>query len=281
MKKLKVLLASMTALCLLVGNLPVVKQVMPFTIYASAKDTEEFATSGTCGENLTWNFEKSTGTLTISGTGAMEDWYYTSPGWYNLCETIKKVIIEDGVTTIGVGAFWECSALESIIIPDSVTRIESGTFIDTPWLERKRKENPLVIINGILIDGKTCKQKKITIPDGVKIIGNYAFDDCNALESITIPDSVTVIKANAFSDCSALESIVIPDSVTTIEACAFYNCFALESIVIPDSVTTIGGDAFKRTQWLKDKIEENPLVIVNGILINGQTCEKKLLFQKM
>ena len=92
MRKLKALLASITALsCLCAGCLPIVEQIssMDFVI-ANAK---EITTSGTCGENLTWNFEESTGTLTISGTGEMENgennWGFLSLlGWSHL--SIKK-----------------------------------------------------------------------------------------------------------------------------------------------------------------------------------------------
>ena len=96
MKKLKALLASMTALsCLCASYFPVMEQIKPIcSIFASAE-----ATSGICGENLTWNFDKSTGTLTISGTGAMnnaefiDSFKYSVIGidWYYFREDIKKI----------------------------------------------------------------------------------------------------------------------------------------------------------------------------------------------
>ena len=85
--------------------------------------------------------------------------------------------------------------------------------------------------------------ESITIPDGVKSIGNYAFEEC-ALESITIPGSVLSIGDNAFKECTALESAIIADGVTSIGDNAFYNCTSLVNVSLPDSLTSIGSDTF-------------------------------------
>ncbi|MDE6088748.1 MAG: leucine-rich repeat protein [Oscillospiraceae bacterium] len=296
MRKLKALLASITALsCLCAGCLLIAEQIPPMhSIFASA---EEIATSGTCGENLTWNFEESTGILTISGTGAMENWDISLlPGWFDLCKDIKKIIIEDGVTAIGSCAFWECTALESITIPNSVTAIGWSAFYFCTALES------IIIPDSVTVIGRSsfydCTAlASITIPDSVTTIGELAFRSTPWLkikqnenpfviingilidattceqEEIMIPDSVTTIGYDAFRGCSALKSIIIPDSVTTIGDYAFSGCTALASITIPDSMTTIGKSAFFDTPWLKTKRNENPLVIINGILIDGTTCK--------
>ena len=85
----------------------------------------------------------------------------------------------------------------------------------------------------------------IEIPDGVTLIGTYAFYDCSSLTSITIPDGVTVIGKSAFNGCSNLPSITLPNSITTIANNTFQGCDKLESIEIPDSVTSIGAYAFE------------------------------------
>ena len=255
MRKLKAFLASLTALsCCCASCLPMAEQIPSmYSVVASAKDTEEIVTSGTCGKNLTWNFDESTETLTVSGTGEMEnwiDWKHDVP-WHDFYSDIKKIILKNGVTTIGSNAFSYCTALKSITISDSVTAIGSGAFAYCTALE------------------------SITIPDSVTIIGSHAFFGCTALKSITIPDSVTAIGRSTFDYCTALESITIPDRVTAIGENAFY-CTALKSIIIPDSVTTIEGSAFFGTPWLETKQKENPFVIINGILINGTTCEGEI-----
>ena len=195
--------------------------------------------------DLTWTLTAD-GTMTISGTGAMKDYSYDSPACDN--SNIKKVVIEEGVTSIGDSAFSDCRSLTDITIPGSVTSIGYSAFQNTTWLKNKQNESPLVIVNGILIDGRTCSGE-VTIPNNVTSIGNYAFYECTGLTSIEIPEGVKSIGANAFSDCTGLTSITIPKSVTSI-----------------------GDEAFSGTPWLTNKQQDNPLVIVNGILIDGTTC---------
>ena len=85
---------------------------------------------------------------------------------------------------------------------------------------------------------------KYSIREGVKVIGDSAFQGCESLTSINIPNSVTTIGKQAFADCESLTSINIPNSVTTIGNGAFLGCSSLTSINIPNSVTTIGIEAF-------------------------------------
>ena len=238
--------------------------------------------------DLTWKLYED-GTLNISGTGAMKDYSYDSPATRKK-DNVKKVVIEDGVTSIGAYAFYNCSSLTditisgsvtsigksafyncssltditipgsvtsigeiafswcsnltSIEIPSSVTSIGESAFSSTPWLTNKRQENgSLVIVNGILIDGRTCSGE-VTIPDGVTNIGNRAFQDCTDLTSVVIPEGVTSIGEFAFQNCTGLTSITIPDGVTSIGMTAFYGCRSLTSINIPEGVTSIGAFAF-------------------------------------
>ena len=258
-----------------VGNIGILPRdaVEDFMLSVSAADSDIVA-SGECGadgDNLTWTLY-SERTLTISGKGEMSNWWDASfAPWSYYEKSILNIIVEKGVTTIGdkafddcysltsitipdsvtsIGdyAFYNCNSLTSITIPDSVTSIGKYTFYLTPWLYEKREENPLVIVNGILIDGINC-EGDVLIPEGVTSIGGSAFYGCN-LTSIVIPDSVTSIGDYSFCDCKNLTSITIPDSVTSIGDYAFYSCDSLTSITIPDSVTSIGDDAFYRCESL-------------------------------
>ncbi|MBR4720590.1 MAG: leucine-rich repeat protein [Clostridia bacterium] len=233
--------------------------------------------SGTCGDNLTWTLNDK-GTLTISGTGDMKDYSYDTMPWYSSRSSIKTVIIQNGVTSIGSETFYNCSSLTSITIPDSVTSIGSRAFSSCTGLTSITIPdsvtsigsgafsgcNKLTSINvsennqnyssqdGVLFN-KTkmalicCpggKQGSYSIQNSVTSIGNYAFSGCSNLTSIAIPNRVTSIGDWAFEGCRGLTSITIPNSVTSIGNYAFSRCSILTSITIPDSVTSIGDYAF-------------------------------------
>ena len=156
--------------------------------------------------------------------------------------------VKHKVTSIGTNAFSDCNKLTSVTIPSSVTSIEHNAF-------------------------SSCnKLTSVTIPSSVTSIGYQAFAVCNELTSVTIPSSVTSIDYQAFASCSELTSVDILEGVTSIGQGAFENCANLVTINIPNSVTSIEAGAFNGTLWLTNKRNENPLVIVNNILIDGQTC---------
>ena len=194
--------------------------------------TKAFAdATGKCGNNLTWTYVEATHTLTISGSGAMDNYYYslirsTRSPWYNYSEMIKKVVIEGGVKSIGQYAFYKCTGLTSITIPNSVTDIIGWAFSGCSGLT------------------------SITIPNSVKNIGKEAFEFCSGLTSITIPNSVTFIGNEAFYGCSGLTSVTIPNSETSIGIRAFAFCSGLTSITIPNSVTSIGWGVFSACSGL-------------------------------
>ena len=193
--------------------------------------------------NLTWTLDAD-GTLTISGTGAMKNYDYDSnqsPVYNN--SDVKKIVIEDGVTSIGDYAFRGCSSLTSITLPDSVTSIGDCAFVFCVGLSSITLPDSVTSIGDSAF--KNCSSlTSITIPDRVTSIEPYAFDNCSSLTSITIPNSVTSIGASAFYNCRSLTSITIPDRVTSIESRAFTGCSSLTSITIPDSVTSIGYATF-------------------------------------
>ena len=128
---------------------------------------------------------------------------------YGTGKRYTKAIIQDGVTEIISGAFYDCTNLTEIVIPDSVTNIGDEAF-------------------------KYCSGlTSVTIPDSVTSIGNAAFRGCYNLTEIVIPDSVTNIGDEAFKYCSGLTSVTIPDSVTNIGWSAFNGCSSLQSVTIP------------------------------------------------
>lgn len=154
-----------------------------------------------------------------------------------------KVVIPEGVTSIGNYAFCGCSGLTSITIPDKVTSIGEYAFFNCSVLTSITISDNVTSI-GDFAFYNCLGLTNITIPEGVTSIGDNTFSGCTGLTNITIPDSVTSIGSNAFSGCTGLTSITIPNSVTSIGDSAFYNCSKLTSITIPNSVTSIGYNTF-------------------------------------
>ena len=197
--------------------------------------------SGTCGPNLKWELAND-GVLTITGEGEMTDYSYSNQSpWYD--QHIKRIIIDDGVTTIGEFAFRDCSNLTSVTIPNSVTEIRGHAFDGCSALTSVTIPNSVTTIGWSTFSGCSAITS-VTIPNSVTEIRGSTFKDCSSLTSVTIPNSVTTIRMYAFSGCSALTSVTIPNSVKVIEYSAFRDCRSLTSITIPNSVTTIRMYAF-------------------------------------
>ncbi len=228
--------------------------------------------SGTCGENLTWTLDDA-GTLTISGTGRMSDFYKKGSPWYEHrasitavvmesgattighyafqgCEKMLDVAIADTVTTIGQYAFQGCHGLVGVTIPDSVTTLEKGAFNFNNGLLSVDFGSGVTAIGVSAFDSCTSL-KRIVIPEGVPAIERATFQSCYALESLTIPDSVTSIGDYAFNFCP-LAYVTIPSSVTSIGENAFSYNRALKELTLPDSITTIGNSAFSGCSLLSD-----------------------------
>lgn len=180
------------------------------------------------GSGVTWQLTEntdgsSTYTLTIRGSGAMEDYLMSSnQPWRSFRDQITSVVVSPGVTSIGNLAFALFSKLIHVDIADSVVSIGEQVFY------------------------KCSSLTNITVPQSVTYIGVNAFDSCTNLSSITLStNNITSIRPYTFSGCSKLSSIVIPDGVTSIQLGAFSNCTKLTSISIPGSVISIGPYAFR------------------------------------
>lgn len=206
------------------------------------------AVGGTDG-NIIWQLKD--GVLDIFGRGDMPSYYYEESPWYFYRNEITKVIVEEGVTSIGDEAFNGCGNLMEITIPDGVTKIGGSAFHECRRLKSIKLPDTVTSI-GESAFYRCSDLESINIPDSVTSIGESAFFWDNRLTGIDIPDGVTRIEKRTFYQCYYLEDITIPDSVTSIGEGAFYSCSALRSVIIPDSVTSIGGSAFYGCYNLND-----------------------------
>ena len=172
------------------------------------------------------------------------------------CSGLTSVGIPEGVTSIGQSAFRGCTSLVSVSVSASVASIGEDAFRDCSNLTEIKinENNPNYASNDGVLFNKTytelilCPAGKAgiyNIPEGVTLIGSFAFEVCSGLTSVAIPASVTSINIGAFYGCSGLTSVTIPASVSTIGERTFRDCTNLTSVYIPASVISISEDAFR------------------------------------
>lgn len=175
--------------------------------------------TGQCGENVYWELNRSTCTLTISGTGPMYDYTYDdkSPFNENGFGSIENVVINEGVTTIGNSAFEHSLSLKSITVADSVTSIGGFAFSNDSYLE------------------------EIYFGKNVKSIGTMAFAHCTRLKTIELPDNVSELGDMLFYNCSGLKSVKLPEKLKTLNLGVFSGAISVEKITIPKNCKQIEG----------------------------------------
>ena len=192
---------------------------------------------GTCGENLIWKLDSS-GTLYISGNGDMEE----RKGWEKYDSLIKKIIIEEGVTSVANYAFGTMKNLETVVLADSVTYIGWEAFYSCSNLKSIEFSENLIEIGSVSFSG-CVNLEEIELPQSLVKIGGSAFGNCDKLINVVIPDSVTILEG-AFDNCKNLRNITLPDSIECLSNGMFANCIKLRSVSIPDDVKEIEKDAF-------------------------------------
>ena len=206
---------------------------------------EENSHTYNCGENVTATLSRNsdgeeTYTLTIKGDGPMANYDGSSNNsyapWYEKIQNITRLIVEDGVTTLGDDilyySYFDSNSnyhyfhpdLREVKLPDGLTYIGKRAFCDSPELT------------------------EVKIPSTVTKIEQSAFSGCAGLTEIELPPQLEEIGTCSFYGCSGLTKITIPSSVKTIRGGAFQNCTNLESVTLSEGILEIGTEAFRRTK---------------------------------
>lgn len=230
--------------------LPPAEEVFkPYFDYFNSQTQEAGIIASGTNNKINWVLDDA-GTLTLTGTGALNMWGSTDSPWYDYRASVKKAVIGSGITEIRSYQFYDCYNMTSVSIPSTVTEISWSAF------EKCKSLTSITLPAGITEihnwTFRNCESlTKITIPSGVTRIGQEAFYGCYSMSSVSIPSTVTEIGSQAFFDCEKLTSIQLPAGLTTIASGTFYYCRGLTSITIPSKVTDIGDEAFRFCESLK------------------------------
>ena len=232
-------------------------------------------TSGKCGPSAYWSFDSSTGMLTISGSGAMNDYEYGDYPWMDYRNSIQTIVIGDQITQIGWNAFpWTaCSTIKfgknvrsigerafngcrnlngDLTLPDSVQTIGAGAF-----------------------QGCEKLSGDLTIPDSVQTIGDSAFEFCTGLNgTLTLGKNLRTIGKKAFSGCAFTGSLTIPEGITEIAIGTFSSLYQSSGmftgkLTLPSTLKTIGASAFSYTDF------SGELLIPDGVTSIGANAFKE------
>ena len=240
-----------------------IKQVINYyklhnSYYGDFSDkSSEVVGSGT-SSNINWNLNGN-GVLTITGTGKMPDYGSSNQPWYKYKEDIKRVIVGEGITSIGNHAFYQYyNNISKVTIPSTMTSIGSGAFSGCTSLDKIALPEKLTVIGSSAFSGCTSLID-VAIPKAVTTIGSYSFQSCTSLESVVIEANSkkgfeTVIGESAFNGCNGLISVTIPGNVISIGNYAFSNCKSLEELTMPEGVKKLGTKIIADTHIEKIKI---------------------------
>lgn len=185
--------------------------------------------SGKCGNDANWHYDNDTGALTISGTGSISDYSGTDIPWKAFKDSIRTVVITDGITAIGSSAFRQCGNLTKVELPSSVTKIGTYAFYGDSELAEAALGNVIQIG-----DYAFCGDAKLAEAalENVSKIGSYAFQNCSGIVSAALT-SVTEIGQNAFDGCSGLTSLSLGSESTAVVSMgtkAFQGCTSLTNV---------------------------------------------------
>ena len=302
----KRLISAIVSLCMLLTMVPTVA-------FAADNESVTPVMSGTCGENVTWNFNADSGTLTISGEGAMEDFSKQPVPWASQSDNIKHVVIKSGVTTIGSNSFMSCENLKSVSIPEGVTTIGDRAFsqsglksivipasvtmigpsVHEVFYQCYNLENITVksgntvykSIDGVLYtaDGTTLIQypqnKADTSYKMIDTATNIEFLAINYTQNLKTIDfnNVTTVADKGVYGNKALEEIVLP-KVTTIGARAFCGNKAVTSLTLQTVPTSVGENAFSSCTSLVNVNLPDEMTVLSKGMFAGCTGLKSVKF---
>ena len=162
------------------------------------------------------------------------------------CTYIEKIVISEGVTSLGDSIFDNCTSLTSVELPTTLTYIGNSVFANcTNLISVVIPENVTYMGNGVF--NKCTNLVDVQIYGKITSIGDSAFENCDSLTTFIVPNSVTSVGDNAFGWCDELTEITIPGSVVSLGNYAIWQCEKLTNINLSEGLISIGYYCFDDT----------------------------------
>ena len=160
---------------------------------------------------------------------------------------VTNVVIPEGITHIGYGAFYHCDKLESVEIPETVETIEPEAFSQTKYLSAWKNggdiDDFLVVGNGVLLAYKG-NEARVILPSHVRKIAGGVFQNHPEITEVVLNDALIEVGEDAFNGCTSLSKVSGGKNVEKICDRAFSLC-PIAELSIGESVTQIGLGAYK------------------------------------
>lgn len=194
-------------------------------------------------QDIKW--ELNDGVLIVSGNGEMPNYSPSNRApWYSKRDEINRVIINDGITTIGSSSFVDCKNLLTVDLCEGITQINNMAFIDCVSLKNINIPSTLEKIGDSVFKGCVALDE-IIFGNKIQYLGNEVFFRCISLGEISIPSTVIHLGEGIFSYCTSLKTAYIYANVTEMPDWTFFSCLSLEEITLSDSIIEIGSQSFE------------------------------------
>ena len=214
-------------------------------------------------------------TVTVNGGGAI-----ASHAFYG-CASVLSVTLKNA-ETVGRQAFGYCTGLSSIHLPPTLASVDEGAFLGCDALSKvsitdiaafcgvdfaSAQSNPLSIAKNLYLNGALLTE--LTVPDGVKGIGDFAFTNAIGITSLSLPEGLESIGESAFYGCEKIAALSLPDSLLTLGKAAFSLCTGLQSVSIGGGLSEIGDSAFAGCEGI------TALTVGKGVTAIGDAAFQK------
>lgn len=242
--------------------------------------------SGQCGDSLTWTLDG--GVLTVEGSGDM--WDYSeeqSAPWFDHRNSIIRLVLPEGMTSVGSMAFYKCAQLTHVVLPASVTEVGEYAFAQCHRLTLLNLGSVQTIRRFAFSECTLLAE--LTLPGTVRSIGDYAFSYCWSLTLLVIPESVEQLGRAAFAYCTALVRAEVRTVKASLSKWCFAGCSKLVNVLLEDELETIEPYSFQNCESLstvfyrgdektRGEIEhiirtDNPTFEFGGTVSNGSPVQ--------